>query len=138
MSLKFQNVKVCRLISSKNVKVCCLINQKCHKSPTMSRFVQIKSRVPIINQLNYMDRILKRSAPGDTSPSPAKKPESYAKQGNISAAFRGQLSKVENSSLIGRSCVCSSSSSRNEKEASLSNSGVQQSIVSRVVKIKLM
>ena len=43
---------------------------------------------PIINQLKNIYWFLKRSAPGDTSPSLAKKPKSDTKQGDISAAFR--------------------------------------------------
>ena len=73
----------------------------------MSRFELIKSRVyrslllpynryclPIINQLNYMDRFLKWPALGDKSQSHTKKPKSDAKQGNISAAFRVQEFKA--------------------------------------------
>ena len=41
-----------------------------------------------------MDRFLKRSALGDKSPGPAKKSKSYAKQGNISAAFSALEFKV--------------------------------------------
>ena len=58
-----------------------------------AKTVSVKSLLAI-NKLNYMDRFLKRSAPGDTGPSPAKKFKSDAKQGNIPAAFRVQEFKT--------------------------------------------
>ena len=42
-----------------------------------------------------MTRFLKRSAPGDTSQSPAKEPKSYTKQGNISPTSESRSSKAK-------------------------------------------